>query len=168
MSLFRNRCKSLLPYGVGIAFVLGSVAGVSAPAAAASYQNLHDFYAYPGGTSTYARLLKASDGVLYGVANSGGFYGHGTIYSVTPAGVRTTLYSFRGSEAGPTGALVEAGDGALYGSTGQNSSNGGAIFRFSPRTGTLSIVHTFQFSDPVFAPSALTVGADGALYPLGR
>lgn len=166
MTFLRSRLKQFLPYGIGVALTAGYAIFPSAPVAAASYQSLHDFYAYPEGTSTYAHLLKASDGIMYGVANSGGFYNLGTIYSVTPSGVRTTLYSFHGDLARPSSSLVEGGDGALYGATGFSDQYLGAIFRFSPKTGAISTVHGFAYPNPLWFPGDLTVGADGALYGL--
>jgi len=165
MSLIRTPRQYLLQYGIAIAISI--VPGDSVrPATAASYQSLHDFYAYPSGASPDARLLKASDGKLYGAAISGGFYGMGTIYRVNLAGSLTVMYSFRASDnVRPiNGPLVEGGDGAFYGMGGARGDIAGRIFRFSPKTGEFSIIHVIKNSDGLWNPGALTVGSDGALY----
>ena len=97
------------------------------------------------GPSPY--LLQAADGNFYGTTGSGGDVGggndlFGTIFRLTPTGVKTTLYSFGPSEepTNPVGGLIEASDGMLYGLTaygkyfvrdGQTYSASGTVFRFS-------------------------------------
>jgi uncharacterized repeat protein (TIGR03803 family) len=85
-------------------------------------------------------LLLASDGNFYGATYSGGSTanckvvgGCGTLYRITPSGVETVLYSF-GTIASdgmiPSGALIEASDGHLYGTTLQGGTAGmGTVFR---------------------------------------
>jgi len=68
-------------------------------------------------------LVQATDGNLYGTTLYGGANLEGTVFKITPSGTLTTLYSFcllpscaDGSE--PTGALLQATNGVLYGTTG--------------------------------------------------
>jgi hypothetical protein len=48
-----------------------------------------------------------------------GAIGNGTVFMITPMGVETVLWSFGGSGDGanPTGNLIQASDGNLYGTT---------------------------------------------------
>jgi uncharacterized repeat protein (TIGR03803 family) len=98
-------------------------------------------------------LVQGSDGNFYGTTASGGntassasanancasanvdsgYRGCGTIYKITPKGVATVLYSF-GSTAEdglvPTGALLQARDGNLYGTTlAGGAANEGTVFK---------------------------------------
>src|SRR5580698_5439010 len=69
---------------------------------------------YPNG------LVQAANGSLYGTAQAGGANGatsgYGTIFKITPAGLFTPLHNFNGKDGqGPTAGLVQATNGALYG-----------------------------------------------------
>lgn len=98
-------------------------------------------------------LVQASDGNFYGTTASGGstasigsansncasanvysgYSGCGTIYKITPTGIATVLYSFGSTpEDGtvPTGALLQASDGNLYGTTtAGGAANEGTVFK---------------------------------------
>ena len=102
---------------------------------------LHSFGASgTDGQRPSGSLLLGSDGNLYGVTSSGGSNadcknpkGCGTLYRITPSGVETVLYSF-GTTAGdginPSGALIQASDGHLYGTSFYGgTANAGTVFR---------------------------------------
>jgi uncharacterized repeat protein (TIGR03803 family) len=57
-------------------------------------------------------------GMLYGTTTMGGFYGNGTIYSISTAGIEKVLYKISGGSDGsfPQGALMRL-DSALFGET---------------------------------------------------
>ena len=76
-------------------------------------------------TGLAAGLIQASDGNLYGTTFSGGSLGNGTVFKLTLEGVFTTLHAFDCGPGGcgPESALIEAGDGNLYGTT-----PGGGLF----------------------------------------
>jgi uncharacterized repeat protein (TIGR03803 family) len=105
------------------------------------------------GSQPYAGLVQASNGDLYGTTSSGGEYGYGSIFSITPGGALTTLYSFCANSACPDGAdpsgtLIQAGNGDFYGTTqdgGENitcGANGcGTVFKFTG--GVLTTLHRF-------------------------
>jgi uncharacterized repeat protein (TIGR03803 family) len=84
-----------------------------------------------------AGLIQANDGNLYGTTSSGGAYGYGTIFKITPSGTLSTLYSFcaqSGCSDGeaPEGLLVQATNGDLYGATYSGGAyRAGTIFRLS-------------------------------------
>src|SRR5580692_3902993 len=73
--------------------------------------------------------------------------GSGTVFKITPSGILTTLYSFGsqgGDGASPVAGLVQATNGALYGTTGHGGSNGdyGTIFKITP-DGKLTTLYSF-------------------------
>jgi uncharacterized repeat protein (TIGR03803 family) len=63
-------------------------------------------------------LTQASNGLIYGMANSGGAHGHGAIFSFNPiTNAYNVVYSFTGGNDGSAGygGLMQASDGLLYG-----------------------------------------------------
>jgi uncharacterized repeat protein (TIGR03803 family) len=123
---------------------------------------------FSAGVDPISSLIQASDGNLYGVTNSGGEYGCGSIYQLTSAGNLTTLYSFTGGTDGgyPAAGVVEAPDGALYGTTTLGGAMGlGTVFRFSGNS--FATLHSFDPDADGNSPySALTLASDGNLYGL--
>lgn len=128
------------------------------------------------GSNPAAGLIQARDGNFYGTTRSGGTNGEGVIFSVTPAGAYTNLYSFcplTGCADGsaPQGSLLQATDGNFYGTTefGGGPNNSGTIFRFTPPN-TLTNLYTFclQANCPdSFGPIGnLIQASDGNLYGL--
>jgi len=108
------------------------------------------------GAVPLAGLTDGQDGRLYGVASAGGSNGLGTVFAYDPVGgVFTVLHNFDGSKgAQPSGELLLAQDGKLYGttSTGGTSDNGnatlfGTIFSIA-RDGTdFTSIHSFSGND---------------------
>jgi uncharacterized repeat protein (TIGR03803 family) len=117
-----------------------------------------------------APLVQGLDGNFYGTSTTGGAYGAGTIYRVTPDGVETVLLSFSGSASsdpsGPSGGLVQGADGYFYGTTRAGGEHGvGTVFSLSP-AGALSTLYSFGASDtdgnaPRFG---VIQGSDGNFY----
>jgi uncharacterized repeat protein (TIGR03803 family) len=65
-----------------------------------------------GGGNPDGRLLWALDGNFYGITTSG----KGSIFRLTPAGVRTTRYAFDdGQSEIPTSGLYQTPDGSIFG-----------------------------------------------------
>jgi hypothetical protein len=102
-------------------------------------------------------LVMANDGNFYSGSPSGGLYGHGFLFQVTPSGTVTVFYNFTGTADGdgPTG-LVQGSDGDLYGL------DGSGLFRYSPSTGV--VVVTAQQGAMIGAP---VEAADGNFYGVG-
>jgi len=77
--------------------------------------------------------------------NSGGTHDVGTVFSITPSGTETVLYSFKGGLDGsnPSSGLIKVG-GALYGTTvgGGYPANRGTIFKIT-LNGTETVLHSF-------------------------
>jgi uncharacterized repeat protein (TIGR03803 family) len=137
---------------------------------AGSVTTLYTFpnYTFTGGTYTWAPLLQASDGNLYGGTATGGANGTGTIYRLTLGGQFTLLYSF-GKSKYPRNIqnLVEASDGNLYGAT-ETSDGGGLLFRVS-KSGQYAVV--YNMTSPTgdgLCPCWLVQGSDGIIYGIAH
>ncbi len=136
--------------------------------ATATLTTLHSFAGTLDGEYPDAALLLATNGNLYGTTSSGGgTSGDGTIFSLTPAGVLTTIYSFTGGADGaaPEAALIQAADGNLYGTTAAGGAYGaGTVFQLTP-AGVLTTVYAFTGNGDGGNPSAALVqGTDGNFY----
>jgi uncharacterized repeat protein (TIGR03803 family) len=78
------------------------------------------------GSNPQAALIQATDGAFYGTTLLGGsniqlcppFQGCGTVFRMTADGTVKTVHSFDGGDGNePDGALIQASDGNLYGTT---------------------------------------------------
>jgi len=144
-----------------------------------SFQKLHDFHvgdAADGGYP-YSALVEGSDGALYGTTSAGGetSYGNGEgiVFRINKDGTGfAKLHDFLGGDpengAYPYAGLVEASDGALYGTTPQGGTYGaGIVFRINKDGTGFFKLHDFNDSDPANGShpySGLREGSDGALY----
>ena len=105
-------------------------------------------FACTDGSSPIAGLIQATDGNLYGTTASGGTYGGGTIYTLSPGGTLATLYSFcsQGSCAdgsSPYAGVTQSTNGEFYGATYEGGANGyGAIFKLSVGLGPFVAVQS--------------------------
>ena len=63
-------------------------------------KTLHSFVGASDGTYPVAGLVQASDGNFYGTTYSGGAYGNGAAFRITPSGTLTLVHSFS-----PSGGL---------------------------------------------------------------
>jgi uncharacterized repeat protein (TIGR03803 family) len=105
----------------------------------------------PGGRTPFAGLIQDTNGNFYGTTEYGGNGnpGSGTLFKITAGGTLTTLYTFCAQSgcpdgANPTGALVQATNGDLYGTTtygGSGSPGSGTFFKFA--NGKLTTLYTF-------------------------
>ncbi len=156
---------------VGGANNAGTIFKISGLNSVPSFVVIHDFEL----VSSYASLIQASDGSLYGV-DEGGEAGLGAVFRITNlAGTPTfsLVYSFTGGADGaaPLGALVQASDGNLYGTTsGGGANNAGTVFSIGNLAGTptKSVIHNFtgraDGGDPL---ASLIQASDGNLYGTG-
>jgi uncharacterized repeat protein (TIGR03803 family) len=81
---------------------------------------MHSFDPTLEGSLPTSPLLQTTDGNFYGTTSSGGLFGGGSVFKMTPAGHVTILHSFVGGATdGATsfGGLVQATDGNFYGTT---------------------------------------------------
>jgi uncharacterized repeat protein (TIGR03803 family) len=141
--------------------------------------SLYSFCAQSGcadGAHPDAALVQATNGDFYGTTQSGGVGascsnqpGCGTVFKMTPAGTLTTLYSFctqTGCPDGgePSAGLVQAANGDLYGTTYLGGAYGdGTVFKITP-SGTLTTLHSFDFTDGANPQAGLVQAVDGDLY----
>jgi uncharacterized repeat protein (TIGR03803 family) len=149
-------------YGYGTVFKI-TTGGV--------FTTLHSFNRTDG-ANPVAGLIQGTDGSIYGATPVGGnsscnappVNGCGTIFKIAPNGSFTTLHNFEGNDGdAPYGGLLEASDGALYGTTYQGGSEGfGTVFRIT-LSGKLTTIH--NFIDDGYEPSGTLIQAtDGNLY----
>ena len=129
---------------------------------------LHSFVGNDG-TFPYARLLQANDGLLYGTTTAGGGPADGgTIFRVAADGSAfTTLHEFGsvGDGAHPYGALIQAADGLLYGTTSEGGSHSaGIIFKIDTAGVTLTKIHDFTLALGAKPLAGLVQTPDGYLY----
>ncbi len=142
-----------------------------------AFSVLHKFVSGEGGSPTGA-LIQATDGNFYGTTQQTipnvDLGGGGTIFKMTPKGRVTVLHRFTNLENNPgfspTGSLVQASDGNLYGTTGTGGDIScnppfgcGTVYRMT-LDGVLTVMHVFEFRDGEFPYGALVEAADGNLY----
>jgi uncharacterized repeat protein (TIGR03803 family) len=127
----------------------------------------------PLGANPSCGLTLGNDSNFYGVTQSGGVSGLGSIFKVTPTGVFTTLVSFTGTTgsnlgSSPRASLTLALDGNFYGATATGGAGGfGTLFKVTP-AGVLTTLVQFTGTTGAYPGStpiaALVQGADGSLY----
>ncbi len=100
---------------------------------------LYDFSGRADGAYPESGLLLDSSGNLYGTTWAGGSSGAGTVFSVSPGGQETALYSFTGGADGahPLAGLVADKLGNLYGTTSGGGNPAcadgcGVVFKLTP------------------------------------
>jgi len=152
------------------------------------------------GTMPTAGLMQASNGDLYGTTSEGGSFGppepgNGTVFQITETGKLTQLYVFCGvppsyggcasghdSSIGwaPTGGLVQATNGILYGTTssgGNVNDGGGTIFKITTSVTDSVLTSLYDFCSQANctdgdnndgpgngSPSALVQATNGNLF----
>jgi uncharacterized repeat protein (TIGR03803 family) len=140
-----------------------------------SLTTLHTFN-FTDGAGPAAVPVQDAHGTFYGTTDGGGTgrysYSAGTVFSMTPSGTLTTLYSFCSQPQcadgyGPVSGLVQATDGSFYGTTAQAGIGGGTIFRITP-SGTLSTLYDFcsqpNCADGRWPSAGLAQATDGNFY----
>ena len=131
---------------------------------------------FPGSGAGISALVQGRDGNFYGTTQTGGANNQGMIFSVTPAGAFTMLYSFSGFGSqnrgnNPVAGLIQASDGNFYGTTQFGGANGeGSVFEITPG-GQFTTLYSFTSvsltdvnTDGAQPVAALVQGSDGSLY----
>ena len=137
---------------------------------------IYSFCSQSGCTDGYqpqGGVVQYTDGNFYGTTGSGGAYGHGSVFKVTPSGTLSTLYSFCSQSGCPDGdtpmaGLVVANNGAFYGTTQLGgSANNGTAFKIT-QAGGFTTLHSFGtqtgYSDGFYPIAAMVLGPNGNLY----
>ena len=137
----------------GGTYGLGTIYKIHPQGSSWNFQVIHTFTGGADGSSGSAGRMLLNQRHLYGAATTGGAYGSGVVFELTPTSVGEwdfkTLYSFRGQPDGsfPYGALLRV-SGKLYGTTYYGGENGiGTVYELSPRqTGEWSerVIYSFQ------------------------
>ena len=161
--------------GLGLTPQCGYGGQVAAAQVTLDYSSFITLASFNGTDGAYptAGLVQATNGNLYGTTSTGGAYGGGTVFKITPSGTLTTLYSFcaqSGCTDGgyPALGLVQANNGDLYGATsGGGANNGGTVFKITPG-GTLTTLYSFcsqsGCTDGIDPLAGLVQATNGDLY----
>jgi uncharacterized repeat protein (TIGR03803 family) len=139
---------------------------------------LHAFKGHADGMQPLAGVIFDGAGTLYGTTESGGKYGLGIIFELSPAKAgkwkETILHAFQGTPDGsnPAAGLVLSG-GILYGTTysGGDSTCGvdggcGTVFQLASNGSKWkeSIIYSFQGSDGIESLATPVFDQAGNLY----
>ncbi len=132
-----------------------------------TFTNLHTFSGGADGAFPEAALLQGSDGFLYGTT-SGGNISAGTVFRMATDGSGfTNLYQFINPTNGTTSlaALIQDGNGYLYGTTYGGGTNGlGTVFKISTN-GAYAMLHSFVGGlEGAYPGGPLAQGSDGNFY----
>jgi uncharacterized repeat protein (TIGR03803 family) len=125
----------------------------------------------PDGNYPDSNLIFDGVGNLYGTASSGGAYGHGVVFELSPSKDggwnETVLCSFAGGMdgSGPGSGLIMDSAGNLYGTTayGGGQYGNGSVFELSPSKGggwTEQVIYDYWASE-------LTMDAAGNIFGNG-
>jgi uncharacterized repeat protein (TIGR03803 family) len=119
--------------------------------------------AYPVGP--LVRLQDKTSSAFYGVTQTGGENGQGTLFNLFPSGQLNSLVHFNGNNgANPDAGLMKGRDGLLYGTTiNGGSSRAGVVYQYSAQ-GKLRVLRLFQRKNGVMPRGVLVEGQDGLLY----
>jgi uncharacterized repeat protein (TIGR03803 family) len=157
-------------------FGCGAVFKLMPPAAGQSAWTLTTLASFSGGRdgrAPAAGLVGDGTGALYGTTSGGGSQncgpvGCGTVFQIANTGTLTTIWSFSGGSDGayPSGPLLRAETGVLYGTTQEGGSlGGGTAFAIDPVAGTITTVWSFSGGSDGGGPSGGLLADDtGALY----
>ena len=109
------------------------------------------------GIYPFGRLISDSNGNLFGTTNSGGLYGYGTVFELTPTAngwSEKVLHSFKRDGTDgivPCAGLVFDAVGDLFGTTLWGGAYGyGTVFELTPEPGgawTEEVLHSFNGED---------------------
>jgi uncharacterized repeat protein (TIGR03803 family) len=119
-----------------------------------------------------AGLVSDKKGNLYGTTNTGGAYGYGTLFELTPSGTEAILHSFdaNGTDGGnPQAGLVLGKKHNLFGTTVGGGafcspSGCGTVFELTPKRKE-SVLHSFGAAGDGYYPyGGLALDKEGNLY----
>jgi len=125
---------------------------------------LYSFDNFGQASGPWGGLTLGTDGSFYGTTLQGGTSGYGTVFTITPHGNFSVLYSFTGGSDGgnPYAAPIEGSDGIFYGTT-CGASTSGSVYSIT-RSGTFKTLHGFDYSDGSCPIGSLIQATDGMFY----
>jgi uncharacterized repeat protein (TIGR03803 family) len=129
--------------------------------------NLFNFASSAIGYAPYGSFIQASDGNMYGMTNSGGSWGYGSIVKYnTASGVTTSLGGFTDTNgATPYGNLIQAKDGNFYGVTSAGgAANNGMLFKYDTTLHIIDTVASFLGVNGSNPHGSLIQAKDGNFY----
>ncbi len=141
---------------------------VSASLPAQTFTTLHSFDSTDGRLS-FAGLIQATNGNLYGTTYYGGTENSGEVFEITSDGTLTMLHSFCSKSGCTDGEYtyavpIQGIDGNFYGTTYLGGSNElGTVFKVTP-SGAFTTVHTFGGPDGSEPLAGLVQATNGDLY----
>jgi uncharacterized repeat protein (TIGR03803 family) len=146
-------------FGCGVVFELNSKGQETV---------LYKFKKPPDGDEPESVLARDSAGNLYGVTQSGGKHGLGTIFKIEKNGEEKVLHTFTGGLDGciPVGGLIMDAAGNLYGATAQGGSTVcdegyGVVFEVDA-SGSFSVL--YKVGHGAYPGSLLMLDDAGNLY----
>jgi uncharacterized repeat protein (TIGR03803 family) len=147
-------------YNAGVVYSLGH---------SGSEKVLYSFKGGADGSNPFYSELVNVDGTLFGTTRYGGSdgcaHGCGTVFSVTPQGAETIVYSFQG---GSDGKLPAAGltywKHMLFGTTSGGGAHGGGTVFSVTTSGVERVLHSFGKKDDGSNPQAGLIEVDGTFY----
>ena len=171
----RNPYSTLIQASDGTLYGLTNLGGIEDIGVLFQYNPSSDIYSKKidfgaaDGKIPCGSLMQATNGMLYGMTNSGGKNNLGVLFQYDPATytytkkiVLDTLIYGRN----PHGSLIEASDGMLYGMTyGGGINDSGIIFQYNPST--FSLIKKFDFTGTASGANpygSLLQANDGTLY----
>jgi len=165
--MIKPHCPALRQVSLACAFIVAIVFVSFATAQPSILKTFTD--AAAEGAAPVAPLAIRSDGVIFGATTSGGANGLGTIFRLAADGTGfTVLHHFAAVEGyNPTGGLLIASDGRLYGAaTWGGLNNRGTIFRVDTDGTGFTVLHALaaNSSEGINPIAGLTQGPDGRLY----
>jgi uncharacterized repeat protein (TIGR03803 family) len=118
-------------------------------------------------SETQAPLILGTDGNLYGTTQYGGTYNRGTVFQLTTKGKVKIIHSFNPTTEGsiPTGPVMQASDGKLYGLTTWGGVSGQGVVYQVTTGGAYKELHNFQAAtEGSNSAAGLVQGSDKFLY----
>ena len=132
-----------------------------------------DFSNSTNGSNPQAGLVMAPNGKLYGMASNGGNNLQGVLYEFDPVGevyAKKVDFSYPSSGGSPSGSLVLANNGNMYGLTPFGGTLGdGVLFEYVPGSTSVTVKVNFSNSTSGRNPyGSLVLASDGLLYGMTR
>jgi uncharacterized repeat protein (TIGR03803 family) len=134
--------------------------------------NVHVNFNGANGNEPAGGLIKANDGLLYGMTVLGGSSNVGVLFSFNPTNSQfNVLVNFNGTNGStPWGSLIQHSNGKLYGvAYGGGTNNNGVLFSYDPVTTNYAALFNFDGTNNGSHPQGtLLEASDGLLYGMAR